>query len=129
MFLSDELAEFDSIMRCLYRSSDPVMGKPYRSFHIEALDFLRETTPENFNVLIGGTAHELSHYIRHRVNHEPLKDQCEKTVDDMVIERGLGKYLLEAKERIREWKPSFKFNGYTPEEIRERIGTKPWYMR
>jgi len=91
-------------------------------FRIYALDVLQQQNKRNLTILIGGIAHELGHFVLYRKSRlECSIPHDERLVDDIVIEKGLGEYLLEAKEYIRERRPDYTFNGYTPEEIREKL--------
>ncbi|GEM_PF-5888876 len=113
---------FDSIMCYRYMSPRPSYKEYDEAFHIYVLEILRPRTPRNFRVLVGGIAHELAHLVCYMNSVHYRHSEIEKQVDDIVLGKGLGKYLLEAKKYIREWNPQFVFAGYTPEYL-ETLGS------
>src|SRR3989338_7487007 len=106
-----------SIMCCHYMSPRPSYKEYDESFTIYILDILRPRTLKNFRVLVGGMAHELAHLVRYMNGSHYSHPNSEKQVDGIVLSKGLGKYLLEAKRYIREYNPGFIFTGYAPEDL------------
>ncbi len=105
----------NSIMSSGYWNDDEIGEK----FIITVIPALKEKNLRNFKVIVGGIAYEFGHLVQYRRN-VPWPHN-EKEVDDMVIGRGLGKYLMHTKEYLKEWNPNFQFKGYTSEEIFQKI--------
>ena len=67
--------------------------------------------------IIGAIAHDIAHRIGWEgPGHHLISD---READDIVIERGLCAYLLEAKEDLEELRPESAINGYISKELQE----------
>jgi len=69
------------------------------------------------NTILGAIAHDIAHRVGWEGPGYPLISDRE--ADNIVIERGLCSYLLEAKEALEELRPEVVINGYSSKELQE----------
>ena len=67
------------------------------------------------NAILGAIAHEIAHRVGWKGPGYPLISDRE--ADNIVIERGLCHYVLEAKKALEELRPEVAGNGYRSEEL------------
>ncbi|MFC1987462.1 hypothetical protein ACFLVH_02830 [Chloroflexota bacterium] len=69
--------------------------------------------------VIGAIAHDLAHVVAWRGPGNPAVS--DKEADNIVVERGLTPYLLEAKRSLEKLRPKFEIKGYSSKELQEMI--------
>ena len=69
------------------------------------------------NAILGAIAHDIAHRVGWEGPGYPLIS--DKEADNIVIERGLCSYLLEAKKALEELRPEVVINGYSSKELQE----------
>ncbi|MFC1874759.1 hypothetical protein ACFLY3_01180 [Chloroflexota bacterium] len=69
------------------------------------------------NAILGAIAHDIAHRVGWEGPGYPLISNRE--ADNIVIERGLCSYLLEAKKALEELRPELVIDGYSSKEMRE----------
>ncbi len=69
--------------------------------------------------IIGGIAHDVAHRVGWKGPGYPLSSDRE--ADNIVIERGLGFYLLEAKKAMEQLRPGILLKGYSSREVEKVI--------
>jgi len=71
------------------------------------------------NAILGAIAHDIAHRVGWEGPGYPLISDRE--ADNIVIERGLCSYLLEAKKALEELRPEVVINGYSSKELHQRL--------
>jgi len=69
------------------------------------------------DAILGAIAHDIAHRVGWEGPGYPLISDRE--ADNIVIERGLCSYLLEAKRALEELRPEVAINGYGSKELQE----------
>ena len=69
------------------------------------------------NAILGAIAHDIAHRVGWEGPGYPLISDRE--ADNIVIERGLCSYLLEAKKALEESRLGVVINGYSTKELQE----------
>ena len=67
------------------------------------------------NAILGAIAHDIAHRVEWKGPGCPLISDRE--ADNIVIERSLCSYLLEAKKSLEEFRPEVVSNGYSSAEL------------